>query len=347
MSAPVVVGVDGSPESLAALDWAADEASRRAAPLRLVHAWPSPVTPLSVLGTADLERQQADVVLREAELRARERCRDSVVTAVHLPGDAVRALLAEADGAGLLVLGSRGLGVVTGFLVGSVSHRVLGRAACPVVLVRRGEAAAGPDGPAGADGTAASAGAGGPAGTAAAGPEVVGPEVVGPEVVGPEVVAGVDPYAGADEVLAHAFEAAGRLGLPVRAVYAWTLPPSYQYAGIAAGVDVTAEMSSQARRELVRLLQPWREKYPQVTVVEETVNARPARVLAERAAGAELLVVGRRVRRSPVGVHVGAVAHAVLHHAPCPVAVVPYERVREQERAWDRGESDEDPREAG
>ncbi|MEE1823446.1 universal stress protein [Streptomyces sp. BE20] len=297
MSAPVVVGVDGSPESLAALDWAADEASRRGAPLRLVHAWPSPVTPLSVLGTADLERRQADVVLREAELRARDRCPEAAVTAVHVPGDAVRALVVEAGEAGLLVLGSRGLGTVAGFLVGSVSHRVLGRAACPVVLVRRGED---PDAPAGA-----------------------------------EVVAGVDPYDGADEVLAHAFESAARLRLPVRAVYAWTLPPSYQYAGIAAGVDVTGEMSAQARRELAALILPWRAKYPQVTVVEETVNARPARVLAERAADAELLVVGRRVRRSPVGVHVGAVAHAVLHHAPCPVAVVPYERVREQERGAD------------
>ncbi|MEV6979064.1 universal stress protein [Kitasatospora sp. NPDC093806] len=313
MSESVVVGVDGSPESLAALDWAADEAVRRGAPLRMVHAWPSQVTPLSVLAAVDLARQQAVAVLRDAELRAREGRPGLAVSAVQVPHDAVRSLLDEAEAAPaeLLVLGSRGLGVVTGFLVGSVSHRVLARAACPVVLVRRGERS---------DAERAAAER--------------------------EVVVGVDPYDGAEEVLGHAFEVAGRRGLPVRAVYAWTLPPSYQYAGIAAGVDVSREMSAYAENELARVLEPWRAKHPGVTVVEEAVNARPARVLAERAADAELLVVGRRVRRSPLGAHVGAVAHAVLHHAPCPVAVVPYERSKEhgqeQEQQPEQGQQEQD-----
>ncbi|WP_328958469.1 universal stress protein [Kitasatospora purpeofusca] len=294
MSGFVVVGVDGSPESLAALDWAAEEAAGRGAVLKVVLAWPSVVTPLSVLGAVDLAHRQAEVTLREAELRVRERWPELEVVAVQVPHDPVRALVEEA-GAETLVLGSRGLGAVAGFLVGSVSRRVLAKVECPVVLVRKGEA----EGEAG----------------------------------GGEVVVGVDPYQGAAEVLGQAFAAAERRGLPLRAVYAWTLPVAYQYAGIAASVDVTGEMQAFAEGELARVVQPWRAEHPGVTVVEEVLNARPAKVLAERAAaGAELVVIGRRVRRSPLGAHLGSVAHAVLHHVPCPVAVVPYERTPEEKQ---------------
>ncbi|MFF2950058.1 universal stress protein [Kitasatospora sp. NPDC057965] len=303
MTRSVVVGVDGSPESLAALDWAAEEAARRELPLKVVLAWPTVVTPLAVLGTVDLARRQADVTLRDAELRVRERWPELTVQAVQVPTDPVRALVDEVSGAQepdgapaeLLVLGSRGFGAVAGFLVGSVSQRVLARTDCPVVLVRRGED---------------------------------GEEAAGPR----EVVVGVDPFEGAEAVLAHAFEVAERRGLPLRAVYCWTLPATYQYAGIAASVDVTGEMLVYAKGELTRVVQPWREKHPGVAVTEEAVNARPAKVLADRAAGAELVVIGRRVRRSPLGAHIGAVAHAVLHHVPCPVAVVPYERPEKQDQ---------------
>ncbi|SDT82342.1 Nucleotide-binding universal stress protein, UspA family [Streptomyces sp. TLI_053] len=289
MSGFVVVGVDGSPESLAALDWAAEEAAGRGAVLRVVLAWPSVVTPLSVLGAVDLAHRQAEVTLREAELRVRERWPELAVTAVQVPHDPVRALVEEAGEAATLVLGSRGLGAVAGFLVGSVGQRVLARSDVPVVLVREGRTEGG------------------------------------------EVVVGVDPYEGPDAVLGQAFAAAERRGLPLRAVYAWTLPVSYQYAGIAASVDVSGAMQTFAETELARVVQPWRAEHPGVTVVEEVLNARPAKVLAERAAaGAELVVVGRRVRRSPLGAHLGSVAHAVLHHVPCPVAVVPYERTQER-----------------
>ncbi|MER5355323.1 universal stress protein [Kitasatospora sp. NPDC002551] len=305
MPRSVVVGVDGSPESLAALDWAAEEAARREMPLKVVLAWPTVVTPLSVLGTVDLARRQADVTLRDAELRVKERWPELTVQAVQVPTEPVRALVDEVNGeqepdgatAELLVLGSRGFGAVTGFLVGSVSQRVLTKTDCPVVLVRRGEE------------------------EDAAGAR--------------EVVVGVDPFDGADAVLAHAFEVAERRGLPVRAVYSWTLPATYQYAGIAASVDVTGEMLVYAKGELARVVKPWREKHPGVTVVEEAVNARPAKALAARAAGAELVVIGRRVRRSPIGAHLGAVAHAVLHHVPCPVAVVAYESQDGKQEAGD------------
>ncbi|MFJ4094788.1 universal stress protein [Kitasatospora sp. NPDC089913] len=289
MSGFVVVGVDGSPESLAALDWAAEEAAGRGTGLRVVLAWPSVVTPLSVLGAVDLAHRQAEVTLREAELRVRERWPELAVTAVQVPHDPVRALVEEAREAATLVLGSRGLGAVAGFLVGSVGQRVLARSDVPVVLVREARTEGG------------------------------------------EVVVGVDPYEGPDAVLGHAFAAAERRGLPLRAVYAWTLPVSYQYAGIAASVDVSGAMQTFAETELARVVQPWRAEHPGVTVVEEVLNARPAKVLAERAAaGAELVVVGRRVRRSPLGAHLGSVAHAVLHHVPCPIAVVPYERSQER-----------------
>ncbi|MGW4890845.1 universal stress protein [Kitasatospora sp. NPDC004240] len=294
MPEPVVVGVDGSPESLAALDWAADEAARRGAPLRLVHASPVVLTPLSVLALADLEQREAARVLREGEDRARARHPEVAdLAAVQVREDPVRALVAESGSAGLLVLGSRGLGTVAGFLVGSVAHRVVARASCPVILVR-GE------------------------------PAETGPET-GAETGGGAVLVGVDPHDGADAVLALAFETAERLGLPLHAVYAWTVPPPFHYAGLAAGVDVVGELAAHAERELAHVVQPWREKYPRVTVVEEAVHGRAAQVLVRRAEGVAMVLVGRRARRSPLAAQVGAVAHAVLYHVPCPVAVVPYE----------------------
>lgn len=298
MVAPVVVGVDGSEESLAALDWAAEEAVRRGAPLRLVHSWPGLLSPLAALGTVDVEQQQVTRVLREAEARARAHHPAPEVMTEQLPEDTVRALAEESASAGLLVLGSRGLGPVTGFLVGSVAQRVVGRAACPVVLVRRSTP---PDG--------ATAPADAPAADR-------------------EVVVGVDPYDGPDAVLGFGFERAEQLGLPLRAVYAWTLPPAYQYAIIAAGVDPAGDLAPHADAALARVVRPWREKYAQVAVVEESVHARAAQVLAQRAPGADLVVIGRKVRRSPVGAHLGSVAHAVLHHVPCPVAVIPFEGTR-------------------
>ncbi|MFE6051432.1 universal stress protein [Kitasatospora sp. NPDC056446] len=141
MTGPVVVGFDGSPESVAATAWAAREARRRDCPLELLQAWPRPER---TAADGDHARQQSleRLSARAAELRSTV---EVTVASSQVPGAPAEALEAAARTAALLVLGSRGLGAVRGFLVGSVSQEVLRRAACPVVLVRAGEDR--PDGP--------------------------------------------------------------------------------------------------------------------------------------------------------------------------------------------------------
>ncbi|WP_309058154.1 universal stress protein, partial [Streptomyces sp.] len=72
-------------------------------------------------------------------------------------------------------------------------------------------------------------------------------------------------------------------------------------------------------------LAPWRERFPDVPVAEHVELGSAGQVLLSSSGAAQLLVVGRRARRGAVGPRIGSVAHAALHLAPCPVAVVPPE----------------------
>jgi nucleotide-binding universal stress UspA family protein len=132
----VVVGVDGSARARGALRWAAGEARARDAELEVVHTWRLPaltlaaghavldVNALEDAGRAVLERATADPAL------------DGVHVTPHLTSDSpTRALLRRSEGAGLLVVGTRGLGRVAGAILGSVSRQTLHHAGCPVVVV--------------------------------------------------------------------------------------------------------------------------------------------------------------------------------------------------------------------
>ncbi|WP_395298204.1 universal stress protein [Kitasatospora hibisci] len=298
MSGPIVVGFDGSPESVAATGWAAREALLRGLSLELVEAWPWPRT--DVLGTDDAiawsRRQLAD---KEAELRS-VLAAGAEVTSTHVPEDPAEALEAAGRHATMLVLGSRGLGALRGFLVGSVSQEVLRRAACPVVLVRAEE-----DGP-----TAGGPASGGPAAAAAA------------EGC---VVLGLDLRHACDEVIAFAFEAARLRSVPLRAVHAWMPPTGSEYMAFAAIGSMDEELSAAEQRQFEDTLSPWRSRHPRVTVDAELLRGHAAAAVVDSAAdGAGLVVVGRRVRHAPIGAHLGPVAHAVIHHVRCPVAVVSY-----------------------
>ncbi|MGP3948968.1 universal stress protein [Streptomyces sp. 7N604] len=146
MSRPITVGLDGSPESLAAADWAADEAMRRRLPLHLVHAWMLPPQTARVAQEPEVRRQWSLHILREAEADLTARHPELAVSAEQAPDTAVEALLARNGTSEMLVLGSRGHGAVTGFLLGSIGMQVLARARNPVVMVRH-DAEANPSAP--------------------------------------------------------------------------------------------------------------------------------------------------------------------------------------------------------
>lgn len=81
----------------------------------------------------------------------------------------------------------------------------------------------------------------------------------------------------------------------------------------------------QARRELDEVLRPWREKFPRVRVVDEVRLESPAQAVVQAAADSDLLMVGRRKHPPALGPRLGPVVQAAVHHADCPVAVVPHE----------------------
>jgi nucleotide-binding universal stress UspA family protein len=139
----IVVGVDGSPESKAALQWAAAEGCLRQAVVEAVHAWEFPALAVTSYGGAALPV----IAPEDIENAAQQLLRDTVasvgepgcdVKTALVRGHAANALLAAAEGADLLVVGSRGRGGFTGLLLGSVSNHVVHHATCPVVVVRAG-----------------------------------------------------------------------------------------------------------------------------------------------------------------------------------------------------------------
>ncbi len=137
----VVVGIDGSPHSLAALEFAFDEASRRGWNLVAVHAWDVPAYDLIVSADGPISfplGNVADVEIRlAAEVLAGFKVEypDVHVTENLVRSPAVQALLDASTNAALIVVGTRGRNVALGALLGSVSNGVLHKAKVPVAVV--------------------------------------------------------------------------------------------------------------------------------------------------------------------------------------------------------------------
>ncbi|MER5351924.1 universal stress protein [Kitasatospora sp. NPDC002551] len=266
----IITGFDGSEPSRAAARWAAREAVRQGLPLDVLQAGSrgperAPTTEADALRTLF---PGLDVRVSQA------------------PDDAVSALAAASEQAVLLVLGSRGLGSLRGFLTGSVSHRVLGAARCPVVLVRGGAGARRAEEPGG-------------------------------------VTAGVDLAHPCDPVLDFAFRTAARRRDPLTVVHAWGPPAGTEYLHFGSIGGLEKQLAAEARQALGMALAPWREHHPEVAVSTEVLMGHAGITLVDAAAGSGLLVIGARHHHNPLGAHLGPVAHAVVHHAPCPLAVVP------------------------
>ncbi|MCQ8186892.1 universal stress protein [Streptomyces rugosispiralis] len=300
MPGTVTVGLDGSPESLAAADWAAREAQRRGLPLSLVHAldWHSftyaPLTGVESL-TRWAERLPSDTA-------ARLRSDHPGLRIVHeqVAREPVPSLLAAAENAEMLVLGSRGLSRVTGILVGSVALSIVARAELPVVLVRTG-------------GTERGNQRTGPAATAS--PALARHDLA--SGARRDVVLGLDLRRPAAPVLEFAFDAAARRAATLRVIHGWSPPPA-SGRPVPFGTGASAQVVS----ELADVLRPWRARFPGVEVSEHAVVGSPAGHLADASAHAALVVVGRFTQGPRPGPRLGPVSHSVLHHSSAPVAVI-------------------------
>ena len=274
---PVVVGVDDSSGSAAAVEWAAVEAITRGVPLRIVHTWawqmlepwPSRVDRMAV---ADLKRDGRTILDRSLQQVKKH-------VGLEVSADVVEGyppdVLAEAgEDASVLVLGSHQLNVLGRAVLGSVSNAVVSRAMCPVVVV-------------------------------------CAPSGLADER--PTVVAGVACEEQDEPVLAYAFEHAQRKDLPLKVMLCWHPPFA----------DTTLPPPEQARLQLAESVAGWREQYPDVEVHTTVRRAHPVDALVHASASQELLVVGRHARRMRFGTLLGSVSLGVLHHATCPVAIIP------------------------
>ncbi|MFJ9902199.1 universal stress protein [Streptomyces sp. NPDC101152] len=289
MQPVVTVGLDGSPESLSAARWAADEAEKRKLTLRLLHAWPL-LAPEPALMPGEVDQNYwAKRLVHTAQAELQTRHPGLTVVGSLVPEDAREALLRAASDSEMLVLGSRGLEAVESYFMGDVSMPVVARAERPVVLVRAEPTQEGPS-PAPASG----------------------------------VVVALKLRDSGEELLDFAFHTAAARNVPLLAVHGRSVP---LHARTPWGADheITEEMKKEAQKELSRALRPWHEKYPQVEVDYSIRLTSPAKAVVQSAGGAALLVVGRRAHRHGVAPHLGPVAHAALHHGRCPVAVVPHD----------------------
>ncbi|MGK3944310.1 universal stress protein [Streptomyces caeruleatus] len=288
MELPLVVGVDGSESSLAALDWAVDEAARQGLPLRLVYAslWEryEDVAP-SADPDRPSEQVMAENIVERAVERARRRDPEVKVSAEVIPEDAVDTLLREGHNATALVTGSRGRSELKGMLLGSVGLAVAARAHCPVIVVRGDRA--------------------GVAGTHE------------------RIVLGAGDPASAGEAARFAFHEAEKRGGVLDVVRAWRCP-AHETADEPRLAQNPAHLHEErASAQLDDLIDEEMADHPGVRVRRNTVEGPARRVLLNRSAAADLVIIGARRRTGPFGLQLGRVGHTLLHHAQCPVAIVP------------------------
>ncbi|MEV6719479.1 universal stress protein [Streptomyces xanthochromogenes] len=125
------------------------------------------------------------------------------------------------------------------------------------------------------------------------------------------VVLGIDLDHPCDELIEYAFEAAAARRAPLHVLHTWAFP----LAPSGSAVDPEEEQL----HHLAATLNPWRHKYADTEVTERTIHGRAAHHLLMASTKASLLIVGRRI---PSGPRLGPVAHSVIHHSLCPVAVV-------------------------
>ncbi|MGR3938852.1 universal stress protein [Streptomyces sp. BRA346] len=138
------------------------------------------------------------------------------------------------------------------------------------------------------------------------------------------VVVGLSLHGPQDNLLEFAYVTAFTRGVPLHAVHGRKPDRAYA-AATGAETDAARDLAERARRELDEVLRPWRERFPRVRVVDDVRLESPARAVVRAATDGDLLMVGRRKHPPALGPRLGPVVQAAVHHAACPVAVVPHE----------------------
>ncbi|WP_101949620.1 universal stress protein [Mycobacterium sp. 3519A] len=282
----ILVAVDGSPESDAAVRWAAQEAELRDMRVTLAHVVVPVVTSWPVRSLqAEFNEWQEDnarQILEQGQKMlqtARGESKSPEVRTEILHDYAVPALVHATKTAEMIVVGSRGLGAFGRAVLGSVSSGVVHHARCPVVIVHLDEAQS-------ADHTS-------------------------------PVLLGIDGSPASEKATAFAFEEASRRRVELVALHAWSDVGVFPVLGMD-----WHQYEDEGHEILAERLAGWQEQYPDVTVRRRIVCDRPARWLVEESQQAQLVVVGSRGRGGFPGLLLGSVSSTVAQSAKAPVVVV-------------------------
>jgi nucleotide-binding universal stress UspA family protein len=291
----IVVGFDGSPASQDAVGWAAAEAARRQVPLTLVHAGyylhePALSEATARLALNEIARYERDVT--EQTLESVHRQYPALEVHTELPAQPpAKTLLALADSAAMVVLGTHGDSTVAGAILGSISQTVAAHAHCPVVVVNRNR-----------------------------------PKNAEPRKA---VVVGVSPTPGGEQALRFAFEQARERGCSIDAVRSWG-DVGWGTVALSDSGRLVHDWQATESGMLEECLGPIAAEYPDVPVRRKLTGVRAQWALESAAIGAELLVVGCHRPDDHWFSRLGPVASWLLHRSPCPIAVVGRPRVAER-----------------
>jgi nucleotide-binding universal stress UspA family protein len=282
----ILVAVDGSPESDAAVRWAAREAELRHLPITLVHVVVPVVTSWPVRSLqAEFNEWQEDnarQVIEQAQKMLRSSLGGSELSDIRtevLHGYAVPALVEASTDAWMLVVGSRGMGAFGRAVLGSTSGGVVRHAHCPVAILHADEAQS-------VDRTS-------------------------------PVLLGIDGSPASEAATALAFEEASRRQVELVALHAWSDVGVFPVVGM-----YWREYEDEGHEVLGERLAGWQEQYPDVVVRRRIVCDRPARWLIDESQQAQLVVVGSHGRGGFPGMLLGSVSTAVAEGAKAPVIVV-------------------------
>ena len=280
----IVVGVESSPGSKLAVEWAAREAAMRNVPLKIVHVahrLPYPAIGVPHMQEAALEDQARKVIddateIVDAAIEGNDRLEVSSEIVWLSPA---AALVDRSEKAQMIVVGYCGQGALERGLPGSVSTALIYYAHCPVAVIHDDA-----------------------------------PQPFGP--TGPPVLVGIDGSPASELATAIAFEEASWRGVDLVALHAcsdaqWPDLPELEWSAIQATAEET----------LGERLAGWSERYPNVTVRKVVVSDHPARHLLEASMSAQLVVVGSHGRGGFAGMLLGSVSSTIAHAAPVPVIV--------------------------
>jgi nucleotide-binding universal stress UspA family protein len=282
----VLVGVDCSPASNAAVVWAARDAELRGLPLTVVHVvntdvatWPPMPYPDTV---AVWQEDGGRNVIAESVKIAEEAVltdRKLTIKSELIFSTPVATLVEMSRAAELLVVGAAGRGAVARLLLGSVSSSLVRHASCPVAVIHD-------------------------------------EDYLMRQPRRAPVLLGIDGSPASEFATAVAFDEASRRGVELIALHAWSDIAVVELPGLD-----WVKVKQEAERSLAERLAGWQERYPDVTVCRVVVCDSPARQLVARSESAQLVVVGSRGRNAVTGLLLGSVSNAVVHSARMPVIV--------------------------